>query len=347
MTSTRTHHLMESWLDGGIEDAEFTELEAALLESAEMRREFWRRASLHGLIREAVKIAGPVSLPVGQPTHGTPRRAWFRGGLAASAAAMLLLCGLGIGSVVTSIAFAYAGLRDLNPRDFNPRDLDPRAVVIHEEGFERPPVPRQDFIPRRFDVWSGDETEVVGVERNIVPRSGGRMLRFVSGHPRDADYEGKGAEIWRIIDVEEARAAAGSRDVRIDLYGYFNGIDPGGERLRIWLTAVATDVPPADLAGLWNDRFLYDDTSPNSLSAAQSRDAIDADPATWERIATSLAVPQRARFVVLHCAAALPAMPVEAKRSPRYYADDISVVVTPVATINTDPVVDRPPGGPP
>jgi hypothetical protein len=350
MTSTRTHHLMEGWLDGGIEDAEFTELEAALLESAEMRREFWRRASLHGLIREAVKIAGPLPLPVGQPTHRIPRRAWFRGGLAGSVAAMLLFCGLCIGSLVTSIAFALAGLRASDARALDARGLDtvaldPRAVVIHEEGFERPPVPRQDFIPRRSDVWSGDETEVVGAEWNIVPRSGRRMLRFVSGHPRGAHYEGKGAEIWRIIDLKAARAAAGSGDVRINLYGYFNGVDPGGERLRIWLTAVATDVPPADLAGLWNERFLYEDTSPASLEVAQSRDAIDADPATWERIATSLVVPRRARFVLLHCSAVLPAMPGEAERLPRYYADDISVVVTPVATSNNDPEARRPPGG--
>ena len=373
MTASRTHLLMEAWLDGGIEDAELVELEAAILESAEMRREFWRRASLHGLIREAVKIAGAppqvgllvekrssqsevdqahtspaVVSPAGEagavpvdPSR-TPgwnvlrglRQAWLRGGFAATAAAVLL-GGCGIGSVVTSMAFAYVGLRG----------WDERAVVIHEEGFEQPPAPRQDFIPRQPDVWSGDETEVVGVHRNVFPRTGGNMLRFVSGHPRGAVYAGKGAEIWRIIDVEAARAAAGSRNVRIDFSGYFNGVDdgdvegddpgdkPGDKRLQFWVTAVATDAPPADLAGLWNDRFLYDDISPTSLSAAQSRDAIDGDPATWERIATSLAIPARARFVVLHCTAALPAAAVEAGRLSRYYVDDISVVVTPVATV--------------
>jgi hypothetical protein len=106
------------------------------------------------------------------------------------------------------------------------------------------------------------------------------------------------------------------------------------------VTAVATDAPPAELAGLWNDRFLYDDISPTSLSAAQSRDAIDADPATWERIATSLAIPARARFVVLHCTAALPAAAVGANQLPDYYVDDISVVVTPVASVEDDRVTD-------
>jgi len=322
MTSARTHLLMEAWLDGGIDDAELVELEAALLESAEMRREFWRRASLHGLIREAVKIAGVPPQVAGGSGIRTQRRSWLSGGLAAGAA-VLLLGGLGIGSVVTSMAFAYAGLRV----------WDSRAVVIHEEGFEQPPAPRQDFIPQQPDVWSGDETEVVGVDSNVFPRTGGHMLRFVSGHPRGALYEGKGAEIWRIIDVEAARAAAGSRDVRIDFSGYFNGVDPGSKPLQFWVTAVATDAPPADLTGLWNDRFLYDDISPTSLSAAQSRDGIDADPATWDRIATSLTVPRRARFVVLHCAAALLPVPGEADRSPRYYVDDLSVVVTPVAPV--------------
>lgn len=366
MTSSRTHLLMEAWLDGGIEDAEFVELEAALLESAEMRREFWRRASLHGLIREAVKITGglpsaaALSVAAGsyetsaraeerRPPVGVSReadryasgpsmiagrhglrtlwQAWLRGSLVAGAA-MVLLGGLGLGSVVTSMAFAYAGLRV----------WDARAVVIHEEGFEKPPAPRQDFIPRRPDVWGGDETEVVGVERNVFPHSGAHMLRFVSGHPRGADYEGRGAEMWRIIDIEAARSAAKSRDVRLDFSGYFNGVDPGSDPLQFWVTAVATDAPPADLAGLWNDRFLYDDISPASLSAAQSREAIDDDPVTWERIGTSLAVPSRARFVVLHCAAALPsaADAAAAERRPRYYVDDLSVVVTPVAPMETD-----------
>lgn len=357
------HLLIEAWLDGAIEDVEFVELEAALLESAEMRREFWRRAALHGLIREAVKITGglpsPAGLATGAPSHQTAdphgeRRpavsvsreadrysngpsmvagrnrlrtlwqAWLRGSLLAGAA-MVLLGGLGLGSVVTSMAFAYAGLRV----------WDAGAVVIHEEGFEKPPAPRQDFIPQRPDVWSGDETEVVGVERNVFPRSGSHMLRFVSGHPRGAAYEGRGAEMWRIIDVEAARSAAKSREVRIDFSGYFNGVDPASEPLQFWVTAVATDAPPADLAGLWNDRFLYDDISPTSLSAAQSRDAIDDDPATWQRIATSLAIPPRARFVVLHCTAALPASAdtAAADRMPRYYVDDLSVVVTPVAPV--------------
>ena len=326
MNSARTHLLMEAWLDGGIDDAELVELEGALLESAEMRREFWRRASLHGLIREAVKIAGVPPQVAGGSGIRIPRRSWLSGGFAAGVAAVLL-GGCGIGSVVTSMAFAYAGLRG----------WDARSVVIHEEGFEQPPAPRQDFIPQRPDVWSGDETVVVGVHRNVFPRTGGHMLRFVSGHPQGAVYEGKGAEIWRIIDVEAARTAAGSRDVRIDFSASFNGVDdrvdPGREPLQFWVTAVATDVPPAELAGLWNDRFLYDDISPTSLSAAQSRDAIDADPATWERIATSLAIPARARFVVLHCTAALPAAAVEADQLPGYYVDDISVVVTPVATV--------------
>ena len=355
MTSSRTHLLMEAWLDGGIEDADFVELETALLESAEMRREFWRRASLHGLIREAVKITGGLPSPAalsaaagsresadraeerrpsvcvsreaGRSGLRTLWQAWLRGSLVAGAA-MALIGGLGLGSVVTSMAFAYAGLRV----------WDSRAVVIHEEGFEKPPAPRQDFIPRRPDVWSGDETEVVGVDRNVFPRSGSHMLRFVSGHPRGAAYEGRGAEMWRIIDVEAARSAAQSRDIRLDFSGYFNGVDPGSEPLQFWVTAVATDAPPADLAGLWNDRFLYDDISPTSLSAAQSREAIDDDPATWQRIGTSLAIPPRARFVVLHCAAALPsaAATAAAERRLRYYADDLSVVVTPVAPMETD-----------
>jgi len=322
MTAARTHLLMEAWLDGAIEDDELVELEAALLESAEMRREFWRRASLHGLIREAVKIAGapPVDSTriAGGNDIGPPRRSWFRGGLAAGAA-FVLLGGCGIGSVVTSMAFAYVGLRG----------WDTRAVVIHEEGFEMPPAPRQDYIPLQPDVWSGDETEVVSEQNQIAPRSGGGMLRFVSGHPAGAVYAGEGSEIWRIIDLEEVRAAVGTRDVRVELAAFCNGVDPGFEPLRFWLSVIATDIHPDRLGDRWADQILAARSNPASIAAAQTRDAIDADPSTWERVAASVTVPAKARYLLLHCAAALAEADATLGRHPRHYVDDITVTAEP------------------
>jgi hypothetical protein len=52
----RREMLIDSWFDGTLADDQFAELETSLLESSEARQEFWERATVHGLLREATKL---------------------------------------------------------------------------------------------------------------------------------------------------------------------------------------------------------------------------------------------------------------------------------------------------
>ena len=67
--NARLDVLVEAYLEGRLAAAEKTELEALLRASSAARHEFWQRASLHGLLHEAVRlktpavIARPIMLP--------------------------------------------------------------------------------------------------------------------------------------------------------------------------------------------------------------------------------------------------------------------------------------------
>jgi len=323
----RTNHLIDAWLDGTIDDLELAELEVALLESLDVRHEFWRRASLHGMLHEAAKIESAAGkspdAAAGGPGFESPaprafRGSWLRGGVAASMV-FLLLGGCGIGSVATSLAFAYAGLRGPTRP----------AIVVHEEGFERPPAPEQRHVPDRLDVWGGDESVVVGPEHGIAPQSGARMLKFLSARPAAANYEGYASEIWRIIDLESVRVAAGSRDVRIDFSAWFNGCPGQGEPRQCWISAIATDTHPRDLGHDWRVQFQAAQKNPGGVATAQARERIDTDPATWQRFSVTVTAPPGARYLLLHCLTEYrPGQDDDVADRCGQYVDDIDVAVS-------------------
>ena len=81
--------LIEAWLNGTLDDAQFAELEAELLESAAARDAFWDRAAFHGVLSEAARLAwggeteeqptsGPATLR--QPTPQNRRRGGLQSG---------------------------------------------------------------------------------------------------------------------------------------------------------------------------------------------------------------------------------------------------------------------------
>lgn len=326
MMDDRTNHLIEAWLDGTIDDVELAELEVALLESLDVRHEFWRRASLHGMLHEAAQIefaAGDVAhVSPDPPTFTTPLRAgrgaWLRGSIALGTA-FLVVGGCGIGSVVTSLAFAYSGLLGRTPP----------GVVVHHEGFERPPAPERRNLPDRLDVWGGDESLVVGPEYGVVPQSGDKMLKFLSSGPQGATWRGAAAEIWRILDLDAVRAAAGSRDVRIDVSACFNGCSTAEGPRQCWISAIATDTHPRDLGPDWRTQFEAAQKNPVAVATAQARERIDADPATWQRFAVTVTAPEGARYLLLHCLTEYrPTEDADVADRCGQYVDDIEVLAS-------------------
>jgi hypothetical protein len=354
---TRVATLVDRWLDDAISADEIAEMESALLESSVARRTFWRRAGLHGLLHEAARITfgGFVEPPaevaetvaasgceVADPCRGEKtgtrqpsqfNSGWWRPRVLA-ACCLLLVGGGGLGSLVTSLATAHAGRVAAEGSG---------AITVLAEGFESPPAPAEDYLPTTLDSWGGDETRVVGRgewnTKRMLPRSGQSMLRFVSGHPRGRDYAGIASEIWRFVDLDELRAIAGSKDIRIELSAWFNSVEPAEGCVPLCgLRAIATHLGPGDVKDtLWlNNDVLGDPDAamerPPSMAAAESKDRLDVDPASWQPLTVVLSLPPGSpRYLLVHCYALdrSAAAASAAERLPGQYVDDISLTVEP------------------
>ena len=354
---TRVTTLVDRWLDDAISAEEIAEMESALLESSVARRTFWRQAGLHGLLHDAARIrfGGSVESPaqaaemvaasgseIADSRRGewaeTRRLAqfspgWRRPGVLA-ACCLLLVGGVGLGSLVTSLATAHAGRVAAEGSG---------AITVLTEGFESPPAPAEDYLPTTLDCWGGDETRVVGRgewdANRMLPHSGNSMLRFVSGHPRGRDYAGVASEIWRFVDLDELRAIAGSKDIRVELSAWFNSVEPAEGCVPLCgLRAIATHLGPGDAKDtLWlNNGVLGDPDAaaekPSSMAAAESKDRLDADPASWQPLTVVLSLPPGSpRYLLVHCYALdrSKAATVAAERLPGQYVDDISLTVEP------------------
>jgi hypothetical protein len=331
-------------------------MESALLESSIARRTFWRQAGLHGLLHEAARIRFGESVEspaeaaetvaasgseiadsrrgerVGRRRlpHGTS--GWWRPGVLA-ACCLLLIGGVGIGSLLTSLATAHAGRVVAEGSG---------AITVLTEGFESPPAPAEDYLPTTLDCWGGDETLVVGRgewdANRMLPHSGQSMLRFVSGHPRGRDYAGVASEIWRFVDLDELRAIAGSKDIRVELSAWFNSVEPGEGRAPLCgLRAVATHLGPGEVKDtLWLNNAVLGDPDEAverpSMAAAESKDRLDADPASWQPLTVVLSLPPGSpRYLLVQCYALdrSAAATAAADRLPGQYVDDISLTVEP------------------
>jgi hypothetical protein len=362
----RVATLVERWLDGGITAAEVAEMETALRESSAARQVFWSGAALHGLLHEAARIRfselpasalgtvvpddrGSATLPSGAVGAGRaggqgtadasawqrpmPWPRWRRPDFAA-ASALILVFGVLLGSLATSLAVAHVDRQLAEP---------PKPVLVVAESFEMPPAPDANYLPTVADCWSGDETSVVRRDARgsdgVLPHSGDCMLRFTSGHPRGETYPGVASELWRFIALDELRSLAGSHEIRVEFSAWFNtAAVPADARPVCGLRVVATELAPGEVdQQIWLKQREFGNPDEDALEArpvaiAETGDRLDRDPATWQRVAAVVAVPSHARYLLLHCyvrdRSDVPYAGSE--RSTVQYVDDVTVSVEPM-----------------
>jgi len=333
MTENRLGSLIEAWLDGVASTDDVSEMESLLLESAKARREFWRRAAFHGHLHDAsrMKFAALPSEPQRDRQLGVrQQRRRLAGVLGPWLVGSLLLAAVaaGLGAGMASLAMAYP--------DKTATVMVP-ARLVHFESFESSPDPEADYIPARTDIWGGDETMVIqGVDgKGISPKSGASMLRFMSSHPDGEVYRANASEIWRFIDVAALRDEAGSESLDVEFSAWFNSVTPTAEqRPHGGLSIVATNVTPSE----WNNT-LWEETSPfdhrqrlawrQPLATAAAKKRLDDDPTSWQPVTTILAVPQEAKYLLLHCYVGdYGQSSAESDRFPGQFVDDIEVRVS-------------------
>lgn len=334
MLEDRTLELIHGWLDDSLDEAGFAELEALLAESAEARDRFWTEVRFHSEVHQAIKARFSTVVAVAsRPTAGWPaglgsvlrRHApWLAG------AAALVAGGCGLGSVATSLSLAYAGLLPVRPQ----------AVVVIDEDFEAEPHPLPTALPQSPGYWSGDVTEVVGVEKGVSPKRGRCMLRFDGTGPAgESDISGSASEIWRLVDLTALRRQLGITGdhvgLTLKLEASFNGVTPSeGRRPRCLVKALATDAAWPASRSIWLQSGLTsaraDDPSIVYVLAEQS-EWLDADPASWQQMTITLHAPPTVGSLMLYCVMSdtTDAAGTSKRRFEGQYVDAIRLLVTP------------------
>ena len=342
MLDNHTTELIQGWLDGGLDDRAFAELEAVLAESPEARRQFWDEVRFHSELHDAFKIrctavgdALPSECSARAPEKLMPTRSGRRflrrqGGWLA-AAVTIMLGGCGLGCVVTSLSLAYA--------DWSPAQL--KGITLLHETFEAEPYPRHDFVPTVTGYWSGDVTSIVKAEQGVRPKAGRQMLRFVETAPaNESPAFTSASEIWRLVDLDDARKQMGvdhdDVDLALELTATFNGVAASpGRRPQCFIKAIATDASIPSARSLWLKSGLEgaQQSDPAGVYVlAEQQESLDADPGSWQRLTVSLHVPAKARFLMLYCVASdrSDAARDSAVRLEGQYVDEIVLTARPV-----------------
>jgi hypothetical protein len=321
LTDDYLDRLIEGHLDDGLTESERSELAGLLRDSEGARIRFWRLAEVHGLARDAARMAWPDDASATEPRQA--RRAAGFGAPAARFARLrpagLVAAGLALGVLMTGLAWAIS------------RPAGEPVRVLLAENFESTAAPAATGVPTTADGWSGDFTEIVAAQAGVAPADGARMLRFLK-----ADYEGKPnpggyiAEVYRLIDVRGRRGELAGGDAVAQVSVRFNAAAaPADEKYHASLSLFALDAAALTDGTLRNGGVSLADRA--QAVTRRSNQVLDHDPATWQNIATDLRLPADTDYLLLRIAMAHGAPTRDAaghETFAAHYADDVRLVLT-------------------
>lgn len=319
MNEPHWDHLIHGYLDDVLTAAEQAEFSELVRGSEAMRGRFWELAEVHGLARDAARLAWPDSDPIALVTPAAVSRSESRSFRIASWKPVgLLAAGVLIGLLMSGLAWAIV------------RPATEPEVVLLAEGFESTAtLPLPGGVPKQVGVWSGDFTKIITSQADVQP-SGQRMLRFLSG-----DYEGKPnpggyiGEIYRLIDVRSFRSKLSDGNAIVQVSAHFNaGATPDKEACQTSLSLYALDAATLDDDALNAGTNLLE----RALAVTRrSKQELDDDAATWQQLSTELRLPPNTDFLLLRIAVAHGALTRKAggqQAFAAHYADDIRVLLT-------------------
>lgn len=316
MTDAYWDRLIHGHLDDVLSDAERAEFTALMRDSEAARNRFWELAEVHGLARDAARLAWPdgetaAAASLRQPSS-LSRARW-----AQLRPVGLVAAGLVLGILMTGLAWAIV------------RPTEPLQVLLAED-FESSATPLAVGMPTSTDVWSGDFTEIVAARFGVMPAGGNHMLRFLS-----ADYEGKPnpggyiSEIYRLVDVRNRRRELAGGEAIVQLSVLFNAAPSGeAENYHASLALYALDAATAADGTLQSGPVLLERAQ---AVTRRSNQVLDRDAGTWQKMSTDLRLPPNTDFLLLRIAVAHgPATKnsVGHETFAAHYADEVRVVLT-------------------
>jgi hypothetical protein len=185
--------------------------------------------------------------------------------------------------------------------------------------------------------WGGDPVSFVGPTLGVTPLDGAQMAWFHATNTGDTGNVS--SDLWQIVDLTEARDIVAAGQARLSASAFVNRV--AGDRQTD--TAFAIDVQ------------AFDDTASflavgGAGYRAKSTGAIrsDADPETWEEIATGLCLPPDTVFAVVRIRATEDVRnDTRGEELDGHFADAVSVTLEVSdeclcpADVNADGAVDE------
>lgn len=286
--------LLHGYLNDCISEADFGELQKLLRENAEARALLRTLSTVETRLSEMGAegaIFGPLQrTEEGAPTSGTRRRfvlwkAWIP-------AAAGWVVGLFSASMLFALVTTGGG----------------KVVSLLQEGFEVGEPPMAKGMPKTPGYWSGDFSQVVGAQRDVRPKKGGKMFQFLR-----ADYEGKpsqtgySGDLHRILDLRGYEADLRDGKAMVNVEATFQGVTFRAPAEYCFNVCVhALDALPT------GDFWAGKPKSPESLSentegtgdafipaSAQRSFKRTPESAGWEKARVELRVPPGAKFLLL------------------------------------------------
>lgn len=320
MKNERLDTLIHEHLDGQLSMEAQVELEGMLLESATARHRFWELAEVHGVARDASRMAwddlSQSGIPVGGGAFQTKHARWWRN---LGAAIRPLAAGVFIGGFSASVAWAYVAPKA--------QELFHRGSVLLADSFESAQQPLSAGVPVMADVWGGDFSKVTMEEQGIVPAQGRQMLRLVRP---DNELTPKGAvahvaEIWQVVDLRAKRSEWGGRPFVIEASAKINAVSrPQDQRYAFGLGMQVFRGELSQMPALWKNKMEA------ALVSSDKEELVDREAGTWQTLGNQVTVPPDADFLLLQLRVTCKSRAQsEPSTFPGHYADEVILRVRP------------------
>lgn len=326
MDETRTHDLIDRYLDQSLGEDSRVVLERTLIDSPRARDAFWEKTEMHIALRcWARGHWGRVDAEALRQRH---QQRWWRApawrpriGFAAAVGACTLLAGSMLGA---GVAWAIGA----------PIKVGRRIVLpVCNAGFEEPIDQRDEELEtppttRALDAlgtWTGDPVRVVSATNGIRPAEGSHMLVFEralsTGTPY-SDMKAAACDIFQVVDLSMLRDEFASGNAMLELSARFLDDDPGRDATVAFnVRLYVYNDPPESIRERWPDAGL-------SVAAIQHnciRGAEARTPEGWQRVSARVLVPPRARFAMLRISVSED-YPTERRATfGRQYCDDVQL----------------------
>ncbi len=303
--NTDWHDLIQRHIDGMTTEAEDSQLDSVLKWNDEVTQLYLRYMNLDVALEAYASSNEAKTELLVAPFDASEKRQkrWLSWRPVAAAVA-----GLVIGALSATMVWAVNAGKSWRATE--------SELPLVDGSFEQSSDQLPLNLPRKFGTWAGDPVELVTSSHGITPRSGKRMVRFLSCAKDEMEQvHHYASDLWQVIPL----TGSGERLVRIT--AWFNALKPA----TFMLGAVAGAGDPESSHTLWNARMKDD---PNVLAAGKKTLRVNAENSDWHMGELVLQVPDSARILVVDVASLR--MPGENPEDgfPGQFVDDISLTIS-------------------